>query len=445
MLQRATVSPQPLQSSEASNKHRGIVAIPVMMQFLIGLLLTSFLRISVQTKTNQQIERTHVLKGSIQHLSSRMDISKQSRMSDDYVHEVIFVIKQKNMEELTRFLHDVSDPQSANYGQHMTGTAVSHLTYNSQGRESLLEYLHSTGATVVTETLGGEYITASAPIPVWERMFSCEFFMFHQTQKNEITKRVVRTESYSIPVCLDNHVESVFGTVELPRENLSTLRSAMIDPDNEKFDLQATDYISPTKLRAAYNMGTSTGSDSSTQAVYASLDQYFSPSDLSQFQTSFGINQQAVSTSIGDHESYSACINGTNCFGNLITQYIIAASPISPTTYLYTDMSTFSDWLVLVANTQKPALVLIIAYGIDEAGVSYAERDAFNTQAIKLGVMGVTIVVASGDNGAVSARGLDRCYYAPTFPASSPYVTAVGATLVSLRVWYDMICENQVN
>ena len=371
-------------------------------------------------------------------------------MSDDYVHEVIFVMKQKNMEELTRFLHDVSDPESVNYGQHMTGTAVSDLTYNSQGRESFLEYLHSTGATVVTETLGGEYITASAPIPVWERMFSCEFFMFHQTQENKITKRVVRTESYSIPVCLDNHVESVFRTVELPRENLSSLRSAMIDPENEKFDLQATDYITPSKLRAAYNIGTSSGSDSSTQAIYASLNQYFSSSDLSQFQTAFGMNQQPVSTSIGGHQLSSACINATGCFlGNLNVQYLIAASPVSPTTFLYTDMFTFSDWLVLVANTQKPALVLLIGYGIDEAEVSYAERNAFNTQAIKLGAMGVTIVVASGDDGALSGqpghRGYDRCRYAPTFPASSPYVTSVGATMVSLRVWHEMICQNQVN
>ena len=372
-------------------------------------------------------------------------------MSDDYVHEVIFVIKQKNMEELTRFLHDVSDPQSVNYGQHMTGTAVSDMTDNSQGRESLLSYLHSTGATVVTETLRGEYITASAPIPVWERMFTCEFFMFHQTQENEIMERFVRTESYSIPVCLDNHVESVFRTVELPCENLSTLRSSLIDPKHEKFDLQATtDYISPSKLRAAYKMGNSTGSNSSTQAIFAAVNQNFSSSDLSKFQTRFGINQQALSTSIGGHDLFSACTNKTGCTtGNSNTQYIIAASPISPTTFFYTNVKMFSDWLVLIANTQKPALVLLICYGIDEAGVSVAERDAFNTQAIKLGVMGVTIVVGSGENGALSMKqsdkGTNRCRYAPMFPASSPYVTAVGATLVSLCIWYEMICENQVN
>lgn len=339
----------------------------------------------------------------------------------------------------------MSDPESVNYCQHMTGTAVSDLTFNSQGRDSLLEYLHSTGATVVTETLGGEYITASAPIPVCERMFSCEFFMFRQTQENKIMERVVRAKSYSIPVCLDNHVESVFRTVELPRENLSSLRSAMIDPENEKFDLQAADYITASKLRDAYNIGTSTDSDFSTQAIYASLNQYFSSSDLSQFQTAAGMNQQPVSTSIGGHQLSSPCSNATGCVSaNQNVQYLIAASPVSPTTFLYTDTFSFSDWLVLVANTQKPALVLIIGYGIDEAEVSYAERNAFNTQAIQLGAMGVTIVVATGNNGALSGqpgdKGYDRCRYAPTFPASSPYVTSVGATMVSLCVWHGMIC-----
>jgi tripeptidyl-peptidase-1 len=55
-------------------------------------------------------------------------------------------------------------------------------------------------------------------------------------------------------------------------------------------------------------------------------------------------------------------------------------------------------------------------------------------QAIKLGVMGVTIVAASGDDGANSRnvrtnRG-GTCGYVAIFPASSPYVTTVGATQV---------------
>merc|ERR1711865_743710 len=49
----------------------------------------------------------------------------------------------------------------------------------------------------------------------------------------------------------------------------------------------------------------------------------------------------------------------------------------------------------------------------------------------KLGVQGVSIFVSSGDDGAPGsgARGnAGGCGYEPSFPATSPYITAVGAT-----------------
>eukprot|EP01042_Synura_sphagnicola_P036462 gene36462-biopygen6382 len=52
--------------------------------------------------------------------------------------------------------------------------------------------------------------------------------------------------------------------------------------------------------------------------------------------------------------------------------------------------------------------------------------NTFNVEAMKLGVMGTTIVVATGDNG---ANGDGSCGYDTSFPATSPYVTAVGATM----------------
>ena len=411
-----------------------------MKQFPLGLLLTLFLSVPSQAQTNVHTTNTHVFKESIPQLSSRMDILKQSRMSSDYNHKVIFVIKQKNMEQLTRFLHAVSDPSSDIYGQHMTGAAVANLTSNPQGRETVLEYLHATGATVVAETLSGEYITATAPVTVWEEMFQCEFYMFHQTQDNGIIKKVVRTESYSIPAVLNNHVDSVFNTVEMPHENVVKIRleKVIVTPEDEKSGLATTFYTTPAKIRNAYNMGTSKGSASSTQGIYASINEYYSPNDLSQFQTKFGLVLQTVSTAIGDHESSSVCsIFPSSCEeANLDVQYIMAASPVSPTTFWYTDLDYFSEWVVLVANTEKPALVYSISYGMEEIYVSDAERDAFETQTIKLGAMGVTIVAASGDDGAISrkVRTGGKCRYAPIFPASSPYVIAVGATMVSLRL-----------
>jgi subtilase family serine protease len=48
-------------------------------------------------------------------------------------------------------------------------------------------------------------------------------------------------------------------------------------------------------------------------------------------------------------------------------------------------------------------------------------------------VRGVTILASSGDDGAVSTSAAGNplaCGYNPSFPATSPYVTAVGGTMV---------------
>ncbi len=51
--------------------------------------------------------------------------------------------------------------------------------------------------------------------------------------------------------------------------------------------------------------------------------------------------------------------------------------------------------------------------------------------------MGVTLVAASGDDGVsgyLTRSGRVSCGYYPMFPASSPYVTAVSGTSVSIRI-----------
>merc|ERR1712195_346641 len=53
---------------------------------------------------------------------------------------------------------------------------------------------------------------------------------------------------------------------------------------------------------------------------------------------------------------------------------------------------------------------------------------------IKLGLMGVAVMAATGDDGVAgqearpNLQGKSACGYNPSYPASSPYVTAVGAT-----------------
>jgi hypothetical protein len=77
---------------------------------------------------------------------------------------------------------------------------------------------------------------------------------------------------------------------------------------------------------------------------------------------------------------------------------MMSTSKVSPTTHWYTD-KFFDDWLIDVANSDNPPLVFSISYGAEEqlvADFSPDILDAFDTQAAKLGVMGVTIVASSG-------------------------------------------------
>jgi hypothetical protein len=58
---------------------------------------------------------THVFKEEMAQLSSRSDLVNQGRLADHHVHEIIFAMQLRNTVEVTRILHDASDPLSRNY------------------------------------------------------------------------------------------------------------------------------------------------------------------------------------------------------------------------------------------------------------------------------------------------------------------------------------------
>ena len=109
-------------------------------------------------------------------------------------------------------------------------------------------------------------------------------------------------------------------------------------------------------------------------------------------------------------------------------------SPGSPTTFWHND-GGFNTWLNEVLNTPNPPLVLSMSYGMQESMVSAGTHEAVTTAAKKLGIIGVTLVVASGDDGASGTDSRSAppiCAYQPYFPAGNPYFTAIGGTVVSL-------------
>ena len=166
--------------------------------------------------------------------------------------------------------------------------------------------------------------------------------------------------------------------------------------------------------------------------MFESNGQILDSDDLTIFQNQFNLEVESISTDIGGHISTNACDLIDDCFGaNLKVQYIMALSQHTPTTFYYYEGNSWSDWITSVANTSNPANVYSIGYTSNEIEVQQSDKDSFQTEAIKLGVMGTTIVAASGNDGVLGYlynNGYE-CDYFAQFPASCPYVTAVGGTI----------------
>ena len=117
-------------------------------------------------------------------------------------------------------------------------------------------------------------------------------------------------------------------------------------------------------------------------------------------------------------------------------QYLSGVSLNTPM-YAWEDpdpSNIFISWIIAVAQSTNPPLVISMSYGEYENLISDNNKQSWDTQAIKLGLQGVTLVVSSGDTGVSGqnaqpgAYNTTACGYASSFPASSPYVLSVGAT-----------------
>ena len=277
----------------------------------------------------------------------------------------MFAVQLQNMAKLTQILHDVSNPKSDNYGNYMTKQEVVDLVSNPAANEFIRAYLVNIGATIVEETDGGDFITARGSVELWEETFDTEFYAYHHYKYDNIKpSTILRAEEYSIPSALHKHVSAVFYTVQMPMIiNQGTVRT--MNSNLDAHNIASANYpgtITPDVLTAYYNVDTTVGTSSSSQAVYQSLTQYYSPTDLAQFQNQFNKPSSPV-INIGNRNKDAACMaNPADCGeGNLDIQYIMAISQVSPTTFFWVDPSrSFASFLSQVSSMAAPPLVISI-------------------------------------------------------------------------------------
>eukprot|EP01035_Chromulina_nebulosa_P018025 gene18025-23666_t len=282
-----------------------------------------------------------------------------------------------------------------------------------------------------------------------------------------------RAYAYTLPSNLSNHISFVLDIIDMPlpempgpvissgtvknrddiiemttteeeyinsfipnfKESLRKVTADQLTGNPKSRKLTATTQtVTPSNLRSVYGIS-GYGSKMMTQAVYGNMGQSYLSSDITYFQNKYNLLKSNVKNSM-PVPSNSTCINNpANCVeASLDLQYILAVSGNVSTSYWY-DENDYSSFLVSVFNSTDPPLVISISYGTYEMYTPNSVLSTFNTEAIKLGLRGVTIVVASGDDGVTgylwesTSFDINTCGYYAMFPASSPFVTTIGGTM----------------
>merc|ERR1711937_1067428 len=159
--------------------------------------------------------------------------------------------------------------------------------------------------------------------------------------------------------------------------------------------------------------------------------QYVSTEDLSKFCQAYdAMADCSISKFIGKNTASRPGVESM-----LDTEYITGvADSVSTWVYSYPGFDFCSDlltWAGDVAGESQHPYVVSLSYGSQKIDFcDSTTRTRLSEDVQKLGAMGVTVVIASGDDGSggISRQGSNKGKLSPSFPASIPYALAVGST-----------------
>ena len=405
-------------------------------------------------------------------------VTKTRRTSSDYMHDLVFCVKQ-DITILDNMLLERSTPGSSKYQQWLSSDEIANIMNINESYNSIIEYLNQYNEIEIKNvTLHHDYIIASAPISIWENMFNTYFYDWHDMRMDS-NKVHVLAEEYFIPIEIEDHVNFVLNTVQLPpiinrnrgskiplevmearrATNKTIYKKAHLlggTPPPPSPPPPPPSYTTISFLNSLYHITSNEGSSSLSQAVFQTNDEQWSPTDLSKFQGFMNVPAQSAidvaSRSTNDCKA-SDNTNGVPCDeANLDIQYIMGIARKTQSYVWWVDRTllygnTFLQFLIEISNSQSPPSVLSVSWGSDESGYPLSYITAFNTKAAALGLQGITILVSSGDDGVYGAgsNGCDCDKYDPSFPATSPYVTAVGATMGPNDWQTEVACQSDIN
>ncbi|KAL0580736.1 hypothetical protein V5O48_001294 [Marasmius crinis-equi] len=402
---------------------------------------------------------------------------QHARAPPDHKIELRIGLPQPNFNELERHLYEVSDPFHERYGQHLSKQQVEELVApHPESIDSVTEWLasHGLGESDIARSPAKDWILVTVPVSVAEKLLDTTYHVWKHLESGD---QLVRTTSYSIPEHLHAHVDLVQPTIMFarfkgmrtsihssdaapPEYNLKYLKAAAEEDSAVDVDPSCNSTITVSCLQQLYNaVGYTPSADiGNSIGITGYLEQFANIQDLQSFYAEQ--RPDALNTSF-EFISVKGGLNSQNLSeagaeANLDVQFAFGLSyPIESTFYstagrppFNPDATTpentnepYNDWIDFALAQENTPLVISTSYGEAEQTVpeSYARRACAGFA--QLGARGVSLFFSSGDGGVgdgnpdpetqqcITNDGKNATKFMPSFPASCPYVTAVGGTV----------------
>ena len=352
---------------------------------------------------------------------------------------ITFTVAVKQNEDGKRVLEEEllrrSDPENLEwYGKWLKREEVDALVAPERAAvETVKSWLSNFAMGPVVE-LGskGDFVTVTMSVAKAEDMLGSKFFKYsHRFQENVNILRL--EENYQVPEEVADVIDFVGPTVRFPA--LQGARTHGKGSGRELFG-PIGNSVTPSFLRKLYNASDAVAAPGTKniQACASFLNQYYKPSDLKTFFEKYASSAKVTTPTVyGPNDASSPGIEAS-----LDIQYIMGVGRDTPTEFWSThgqqphnpENEPFLVFLANLANTTDANMphTMSVSYGDNEPGVDNGYANRCNVEFQKAGARGISIMFSSGDGGVSGGQSQPCTTFVPTFPAGSPWVTAVGGT-----------------
>lgn len=368
--------------------------------------------------------------------------TKTGPVPDNSYISYTIALNQRNMDSMKTQLLDISNPSSSNYGKYLERSAIlAEIVPPVSEIKMVSEWLVDNN--VFLANFIGDAYKCNDTVANVNRMFDVTMYHYEALVPNQVSGgraiSAVRSDTdYVLPEYLTNYVVFVDGI----SNHLNPLYSPIISRQTAEETVDDVDsgFVTREVIERLYNIKHDHIDFVNTSSAAIEFNGYgYTDKAIKLTQTENGVPLRSVYKDIG--------INfGGGTESELDMQMLTQVAPDVQLWYINYDHWIYEMAVDLFMRKEVP-YVISISYGwaewaqcqiikcTNDTSAIYIDRT--NNELVKLGLRGISVLVASGDAGA-PGRTNEDCgdnkfighIINPIFPGSSPWVTSVGGTYI---------------